>query len=268
MATYAIGDIQGCFATLRRLLDKLSFDPAHDRLWLVGDLVNRGPSSAATLRWAKNLGDAAISVLGNHDLHLLTVAEGYERLHRGDTLQDILDAPDREEMLLWLRKRPLMHVENGYALLHAGLLPQWSVARARQLAGEVETALRSDDYRTFLAHMYGNHPDRWQDDLNGMERLRTITNALSRLRFCTPEGEMEFTHKGAPDQPPPGFLPWYDIPGRASADTTLIFGHWSALGFRMTANTIALDSGCLWGGTMTAIRLEDREVFQIACPKR
>lgn len=268
MATYAIGDIQGCFATLRRLVDKFAFDPAHDRLWLVGDLVNRGPSSAATLRWAKNLGDAAICVLGNHDLHLLTVAEGYERPHRGDTLQDILDAPDRDEMLLWLRKRPLMHVENGYALLHAGLLPQWSVARARQLASEVEAALRGDDYRTFLTHMYGNHPDRWQDDLNGMERLRTITNALSRLRFCTPEGEMEFTHKGAPDQPPPGFLPWYDIPGRASADTTLIFGHWSALGFRMTANTIALDSGCLWGGTMTAIRLEDREVFQIACPKR
>lgn len=267
MATYAIGDLQGCFAPLQALLDAIGFNPSRDRLWQVGDIVNRGPDSLAALRWAKGMKDALVTVLGNHDLHLLAVAEGIEPAKRGDTIQDILDAPDRDELLGWLRSRPLMHVEDGLALVHAGLLPQWTVARARELAAEVEAVLRGDHYHDFFAHMYGNHPDHWDDGLHGMERLRVITNAMTRLRFCTPEGRMEFAHKGEVHVRPEGFLPWFEVAGRQSAGEFVVFGHWSALGYRLGADFAALDSGCLWGGSLTALRLEDRQVFQVACPR-
>lgn len=265
MATYAIGDIQGCFDSLQQLLERIAFDPAKDRLWQVGDLVNRGPQSLATLRWAKELGDALVTVLGNHDLHLLAVAAGAETPKRNDTFHDVLEAPDRDELLDWLRRRPLMHIENGFTLVHAGLLPQWSIAQARELAAEVERVLRSDSYRDFFAHMYGNRPDHWRDDLQGMDRLRVIVNGMTRLRFCTPEGKMEFAHKGLVENRPEGFLPWFEVEERASRDGFVICGHWSALGLRLEPDFAALDSGCLWGGQLTAMRLEDRQVFQVDC---
>ncbi|HEY7758918.1 MAG TPA: symmetrical bis(5'-nucleosyl)-tetraphosphatase [Burkholderiales bacterium] len=265
MATYAIGDIQGCFEPLQRLLDEVGFDARGDRLWLVGDLVNRGPDSLATLRFVQSLGEASLVVLGNHDLHLLAVAEGYEKLKREDTLQQVLDAPDRDALLDWLRQCPLMHFEDGWAMVHAGLLPAWSVSRALELAAEVEAALRAPTYRSFLARMYGNHPERWSDALAGHDRLRVIVNAMTRMRLCTVEGEMEFAHKGRPKQLPAGYLPWFDVPERRSRDTPLIFGHWSALGLIKRPDLFGLDTGCLWGRRLTALRLEDRRLFQVRC---
>jgi bis(5'-nucleosyl)-tetraphosphatase (symmetrical) len=265
MAIYAVGDVQGCHAELVQLLDRIGFDQAADRLWLVGDLVNRGPGSLEVLRLVKSLGDSAITVLGNHDLHLLAVAEGAAELNRNDTLDQILAAPDRDELLHWLRHRRLLHVQDGYVLVHAGLLPQWSVAQAEGLAREVETALRGEDYAVFLARMYGNNPHQWDDELGGYKRLRVITNAFTRMRICTGQGEMEFRFKGEVEHIPTGYLPWYDVPGRASRDATVIFGHWSALGLLLRDNVIALDTGCLWGGPMSALRLEDRQLFQVSC---
>ncbi|MCL6557114.1 MAG: symmetrical bis(5'-nucleosyl)-tetraphosphatase [Burkholderiales bacterium] len=265
MATYVIGDIQGCFVALTQLLQKIAFDPRHDRLWLVGDLVNRGPQSLEVLRWAKSLGDRVVAVLGNHDLHLLAVAEGFVPLHHKDTLGDVLTAPDRAELLQWLRERPLIHFEHGWLMVHAGLLPQWTVLRAVELAHEVEAELRSPHYRHFLAHMYGNEPRQWRDDLTGIARLRVITNAMTRLRFCTREGVMEFAHKGPPSQPPAGFLPWYEVPERQSRGAPIVFGHWSAHGLDVNSDYCALDTGCLWGGALSAMRLEDRALFQVSC---
>jgi bis(5'-nucleosyl)-tetraphosphatase (symmetrical) len=265
MATYAIGDLQGCFEPLQRLLDQIRFDPAEDRLWFVGDLVNRGPDSLATLRYVHSLGEAAITVLGNHDLHLVAVAEGFARLKRDDTLDEILAAPDREPLLDWLRHRPLMHFEQDVAMVHAGLLPSWSVTRALELAAEVEAQLRAPGYRSFLAQMYGNQPDRWDERLAGTDRLRVIVNAMTRMRLCTVDGVMEFAHKGKPDTLPAGYLPWFAVPGRGSRDTTVIFGHWSALGLVQQPNLYGLDSGCLWGRRLSALRLDDRRVFQSSC---
>ena len=265
MATYAIGDIQGCFQALQLLLKQIDFDPLYDRLWLVGDLVNRGPDSLAVLRWAMGLGDAAVTVLGNHDLHLLAVAYGFVKPHRKDTLDQVLAAPDRAELFDWLRHQRLFHTEGDYALVHAGLLPQWSVKKAAKLAHEVEQELRGRHHLDFFRHMYGNEPAAWSDDLRGMARLRMITNAMTRLRFCTPAGEMEFAHKGPPEIAPAGHQPWYLAPQRKSADSTVIFGHWSALGLKVDSKLLALDTGCLWGGKLTAVRLEDRQVFQVPC---
>ena len=265
MATYVVGDIQGCCTEFRQLLEQMRFDPAADRLWLVGDLVNRGPDSLGVLRLVKSLGNAAITVLGNHDLHLLAVAEGAAELHRSDTLDDILAAPDRDELLAWLRAQRLLHVEGDFVLVHAGLLPGWTVAQAQQLASEVEDALRGSHYQDFLARMYGNHPNRWEDSLTGYKRLRVITNAFTRMRTCTVLGEMEFKFKGGVQDVPAGYLPWFEVPGRASAKATIVCGHWSALGLKITPPVIALDTGCLWGGALSAIRLEDREVFQVPC---
>jgi bis(5'-nucleosyl)-tetraphosphatase (symmetrical) len=264
MPTYAIGDIQGCNTQFQQLLEQLHFDPATDKLWLVGDLVNRGPDSLGVLRLVKSLGDAAVTVLGNHDLHLLAVAEGVADQHHGDTIDDILDAPDRAELLDWLRRQRMLHVEGEHVLAHAGLLPDWSVKKARQLAAEVEVALRGKDYVKFLEHMYGNSPNGWDDELTGYKRLRVITNALTRMRVCTAEGEMEFKFKGELQDVPSGYLPWFDVPDRASASATVIFGHWSALGLQVRPNLLALDTGCLWGGALTAVRLEDRELFQVS----
>jgi bis(5'-nucleosyl)-tetraphosphatase (symmetrical) len=265
MATYAIGDLQGCFSPLEQLLDEIGFDARRDRLWFVGDLVNRGKESLAALRFVKGLGEAAITVLGNHDLHLLCVAEGFAKAHRGDTLDEILAAPDRAELLEWVRWRPMMHLEYGYTLVHAGLLPQWTVAQALALSKEVEAALRGPGHREFLRGLYGNQPDQWSDDLSGMDRLRVITNAMTRLRLCTLDGVMEFAHKGRVEQSPPGYLPWYAVPHRASEGARLIFGHWSALGLKLEGNILALDTGCLWGGCLSAVRLEDRALFQVSC---
>ena len=265
MATYAVGDVQGCYVEFQRLLEQMRFDPAQDRLWLVGDLVNRGPGSLEVLRLIRSLGDSAITVLGNHDLHLLAVAEGAAELHRSDTLDEVLNAPDRDELLAWLRRQRMLYAEDGYLLVHAGLLPQWGVAQATGLAHEVEAALRGRDYATFLARMYGNTPHEWDDDLTGYKRLRVITNAFTRMRICTLQGEMEFKFKGEVEKIPAGYVPWFDVPERASREATVIFGHWSALGLKLTPNIIALDTGCLWGGPMSAIRLEDRQLFQAAC---
>lgn len=268
MSIYAIGDLQGCLAPLEALINRLPIDWQRDRLWFVGDLVNRGPQSLETLRFVKNLGPRALTVLGNHDLHLLCVAEGYARNYEGDTLKAILEAPDCGELLDWLRHRPMMHVEQGIALVHAGLLPQWNVSQALALAGEVESALRSPDYRDFLKAMYGNRPFQWSDTLAGMDRLRLITNALTRLRICTEDGAMEFTHKGEPADIPAGYMPWFEVPGRRSAGEAIVFGHWSALGLHLDSDVLALDTGCLWGGKLTAVRLEDRALFQVPCETR
>lgn len=265
MATYAIGDLQGCYDQLLRLLEKLRFDPAQDRLWFVGDLVNRGHGSLECLRFVKGLGDRAVTVLGNHDLHLLSVAEGHAQQHHSDTLARVLAAPDRDELLAWLRHRPMIHVEGQFALLHAGLLPDWSVEQASKLAREVEAALRAPSYHEFLAVMYGNRPDRWEDELTGFARLRVIVNVLTRLRFCTADGRMEFGAKGELASAPRGYLPWFDVPGRASAGHTIVCGHWSAIGLKYEPNLLAIDTGCLWGRELTAVRLEDRALFQVAC---
>lgn len=265
MATYAIGDIQGCFAPLQNLLRAIAFDPKQDRLWLVGDLVNRGPRSLDTLRFIRDLGDAAVTVLGNHDLYLLMVAEGCGRRGKGDTLDEILRAPDAAELLAWLRQQALCHREGEYCMVHAGLLPQWTADRARELAAEVETRLRGPDYRDLIANMWGSEPAAWDDTLTGWPRLRVIVNAFTRLRFCSPGGVMEFQSKGQAHDAPPGCLPWFDAPGRRSADSVLITGHWSALGLKMTPNLMALDSGCLWGRHLSAVRLEDRSLFQVDC---
>ncbi len=265
MATYAIGDIQGCYDQLRALFDDLNFDPARDKVWFVGDLVNRGPQSLEVLRFVKDLGDRAVTVLGNHDLHLVMQAEGYGRRNAEDTLQPVLNAPDRDELMIWLRQQPLFHVDGEFAMVHAGLLPQWTVAEAAALSAEVHLALMAENHRDFLAHMWGSTPAGWRGDLTGWDRLRVIVNAMTRMRFCSPAGTMEFHSKGPPDKAPQGFQPWFEIPGRVSVSHTLICGHWSALGLKIEANLLALDTGCLWGGSLTAVRLEDRQVFQRQC---
>ena len=268
MSVYAVGDIQGCYHELKQMLELIAFDQKKDQLWLVGDLVNRGADSLAVLRLVKSMGDSAITVLGNHDLHLLAVAAGVAELHRSDTLNEILEAPDREELLTWLRQQRMLHVDNNHVLLHAGLFPAWGVKQAQMLAREVEQALRGDDYVNLLKKMYGNTPNHWDDSFSGYDRLRVITNSLTRMRICTPQGEMQFKFKGELPDVPTGFLPWFDLPQRASADYTVVFGHWSALGLINRPNVIALDTGCLWGGNLTAIRLEDRKLFQVKCSQQ
>ena len=265
MATYAIGDVQGCMIELEALLEACSFDSASDRLWFVGDLVNRGPASLDVLRFVKGLGARATVVLGNHDLHLLCIAEGAAKPRADDTLEGVLGAPDRHELLQWLRTRQLLHVQNGMVVVHAGLLPQWPVAKALDLAREVEAALRGPGCHECLANMYGSKPVAWEDGLTGADRIRVIVNAMTRMRFCTASGEMEFRAKGGLDAAPPGYSAWFDIPGRRSADWTVICGHWSALGLRVEPGLIALDSGCIWGGALSAVRIEDRRVFQVPC---
>ena len=265
MATYAIGDLQGCFTAFQRLIDLVRFDPAQDKLWLVGDIVNRGPDSLSLLRYIKQAGDAMIMVLGNHDLHLLMVAAGIAKNHSSDTIQPILNAPDRDELLYWLRQQKLFYTQGQYAMVHAGLLPCWSIAQAEQLAHEAERVLHQDNYQEFFSQMYGNKPNYWHDEWTGYTRLRVIINAMTRMRICTTAGKMNFAFKGDLQSIPPGFLPWFNVPQRASQEATIICGHWSALGLHITDNLIALDTGCVWGGQLTAIRLEDRKVFQLPC---
>jgi bis(5'-nucleosyl)-tetraphosphatase (symmetrical) len=266
MATYAIGDLQGCLDPLEDLLGVIDFSPTRDRLWFTGDLVNRGPQSLEVLRFVKSLGDRAVTVQGNHDLHLLALHAGFGRPRRDDTLDEVLAAPDRAELMTWLRTRPMLHAEDEYVLVHAGLLPPWSVSEASELACEVETQLRAPDHQQFFAQLYGSKPDHWDCSLRGMDRWRIIVNAMTRLRFCSAEGVMEFQTKGEVHKAPPGFMPWFDVPDRASRTSTIVFGHWSALGLLTRPNLLGLDSGCVWGGRLSAVRLEDRRVFQCACP--
>ena len=265
MAIYAIGDIQGCYASLNRLLELIEFNAAEDQLWLVGDIVNRGPDSLAALRFIKEIGDAATIVLGNHDIHLLMVAAGKTKMHASDTLGPILDAPDRDELLFWLRHQKLLHLDDDYLMVHAGLLPTWNAIQAAQLAREVEYTLRQENFHEEFSQIYGNRPDRWHNGLTGYERLRVIVNAMTRMRICSPEGKMKLSYKGDEHAVPAGYLPWFKVPKRASRKVTIICGHWSALGLKVKRNVIALDSGCLWGGSLTAIRLGDRKIFQVPC---
>jgi bis(5'-nucleosyl)-tetraphosphatase (symmetrical) len=263
MALYAIGDIQGCHAEFCQLLELVGFSPARDRLWLVGDLVNRGPASLAVLREVMALGDAAVTVLGNHDLHLLTVATGHRKAHRDDTLAEILDAPDRDALVDWLLHRPLAVLEDQRLLVHAGLLPGWTPAAALMLSREVEAKLASADASRFLSVLYGDEPHAWRDDLAGDDRLRAIVNVFTRLRFCTGDDRMEFREKRGPAHAPAGYLPWFEHPARRSARVLVVCGHWSTLDLLLAPNVLMLDSGCLWGGPLTGIRLDDRRVFQV-----
>ena len=270
MAVYAVGDVQGCYDTLRALLDKLNFDPVRDRLWLTGDLVNRGPHSAEVLRLVMSLPDV-VSVLGNHDLHLLAIASGKARPRPRDTLNDILDAPDRDAMLAWLRRRPLLHHDAGlgYTLIHAGLAPAWDLPLATALAREAEQIIRDSDSNNLFDYMYGNEPDCWDDGLMGEARIRVIINSFTRLRYCSHTGHMALDAKGAPGSQPTGYLPWFQIPGRRHQTQRVVFGHWSALGLWQHDNVIGLDTGCLWGGRLTAVRLDaDPPHFtSLACPQ-
>jgi bis(5'-nucleosyl)-tetraphosphatase (symmetrical) len=260
---YAVGDLQGCYDEFQQLLDMIAFDSACDRLWLVGDLVNRGPQSLQALRAVKALGDAAVTVLGNHDFHLLTVAAGHRKQHRRDTLSPILGAPDRDELLAWLRARPLVVRQNDLLLVHAGLLPSWTAATALMLSGEVQAMLASEAHDDFLRHLYGDEPTRWNDALTGYDRLRVVVNACTRLRYCAPDDTMELGEKRGLAHVPAGFAPWFLHPERKSAAMTVVFGHWSTLELMLAPNVMMLDSGCVWGGALTAIRLDDRRIFQV-----
>jgi bis(5'-nucleosyl)-tetraphosphatase (symmetrical) len=277
MKTYVIGDLQGCHEQALAILDRIRTHAAESgvtdpAILFAGDLINRGPDSLATLRQVRQLaiasGGLVDSVLGNHDLHLLAVAYGIRPEHKSDTLAEILHAPDRDELIDWLRRRPLAIRSGEHVLVHAGLLPQWTGAQAMALAGEVHEMLRGDGIEEFLAEMYGNEPAQWSDDLQGADRLRCIINAMTRLRFCSADGVMDFKMKesGTVD-PSTGLMPWFDVPGRRSQRDTVVFGHWSALGLKIEANVIGLDSGCVWGGQLSAVCLEDRSLLQVQCPQ-
>ena len=260
MAVYAVGDVQGCLSPLRCLLEQVSFDPTQDRLWLVGDLVNRGPQSLETLRFLYAMRDAVTAVLGNHDLHLLAVAHNVERLKKGDTLREILDAPDCAELLDWLRCQPLIHhdAERQLTMVHAGIPPQWTLKKALKRAAEVEEVLRDDSRLPFfLDGMYGNEPNKWDSDLHGITRLRVITNYFTRMRFCTADGCLEFKSKEGLGSAPKGYAPWFSHPERKMRGQKIIFGHWAALqGQCSEPGVIALDSGCVWGGAMTLLDID------------
>jgi bis(5'-nucleosyl)-tetraphosphatase (symmetrical) len=270
MAVYLIGDVQGCDEALGRLLHKIDFSPSRDTLYLLGDLVNRGPDSAAVLRRLMALEGAAHCVLGNHDLHALAVAAGVRRPSRMDTLQGLLQADDREPLLGWLRQQAMALQAHGVLMVHAGVLPQWSAADTLACAAELQTVLRGPDWIGFLGGMYGNEPARWDDGLQGLPRLRVIVNALTRLRFCTADGTMEFDTKEGAHGAPAGFMPWFDVPGRRTAADVVAFGHWSTLGWLDRPDVIALDTGCVWGGCLSALRLQAdgrRELLQVGCPQ-
>lgn len=264
MTTYIVGDVQGCHASLVDLLQRVKFQPERDALWFTGDLVNRGPDSLAVLRLAQRLN--AVTVLGNHDLHLLAVAAGAVPKRPHDTLDAILAAPDAPALLEWLAQRPLMHEAGGVVLVHAGLLPQWDLPLARECARAAEDALRGPLRATFLKEMYGDTPDRWDAALAGWARLRLSVNAFTRLRYCRADGSCDFSFKGAPGSQPSHLVPWFDLPARRHAGARVIFGHWSTLGFYRGADVVGLDSGCLWGGRLTALRLDDGEALFVNCP--
>lgn len=268
MATYAIGDIQGCYHAFQALLARIQFNPKADTLWLVGDIINRGSGSLEVLRWCFQHQASIKIVLGNHDLHALAVAYGVQPAHRSDTLQAMIDAPDSEVLFNWLRHQPLMIFNEEYVMVHAGLLPQWTIASALSYAKEVEATLQSAHYLDFLQNMYGNTPNLWREDLTGIDRLRAITNVMTRMRICTPTGEMEFAFKGELKDIPAAYMPWFDVPSRQTQQNQIICGHWSALGLQQRTNVYTLDTGCLWGGKLTAMCLQTKAINQVPADAR
>jgi bis(5'-nucleosyl)-tetraphosphatase (symmetrical) len=267
MTIFAIGDVQGCHRRLHVLLERIRASCDDPELVFAGDLVNRGPESIATLRELRDFGNPVNVVLGNHDLHLLAVSRNVRKPGRNDTIQPILDAPDRAELLDWLRRRPLALFRDGHLIVHAGVLPQWSVEQTLDLAHEVESVLRGPDWGDFLQEMYGNLPAKWDDSLRGVDRLRCIVNALTRVRYCKPDGTMVLDTPEDAQEAPEGLLPWFDLPGRKTGNVTIVFGHWSLLGLILKPNLIGVDTGCIWGGKLTAVRLTDRALFQVDCPQ-
>lgn len=258
MAIYAIGDIQGCFDDLLRLLDYIKFEPKQDQLWFVGDLVNRGPKSLETVRFVKSLGDSAVTVLGNHDLHLLATACHHRHPRKKDTLTHFLQAPDCDELLYWLRHQSLFRYNDEYCLLHAGLPPQWGFSRTKKMALKAEKVLQGSDHIDFFENMYGDYPDIWNPNLHGMEKIRFIVNCFTRIRYCEMDGRLDFKHNGAIGSQPRHLLPWFEIPGRKSANMKIVFGHWSTLGYYQGRNCYGIDTGCLWGGQLTALKLGEK----------
>ncbi len=267
MSDYAIGDLQGCYEPLQRLLELIDFDEKVDRLWLVGDLVNRGPESLAVLRFIHSLPILPVITLGNHDLHLLGSLFGNQPWKgRDDTIQAVLNAPDGESLGHWLRKQSILHYssELNIVMCHAGIAPMWDLEQARRLAQELENILSGDNYKEFLSHMYGNQPDIWSDDLTGLDRLRVITNYFTRMRFCDSQGRLELGYKGTIDKAPANLYPWYNVPKRKEITADIVFGHWAALkGISPNPKIHAIDTGCLWGGPLTALRLQDRKRFSV-----
>lgn len=266
---FAIGDLQGCRGALQALLAKLRPTP-DTSLWFAGDMINRGPESLATLRDVIALGDRAVAVLGNHDLHLLSVSAGIRSLKKGDTIDEILSAPDADDLLHWVRHRPIAHYSDGMLMVHAGVLPQWDVDLTLELAHDLEKALRRDDWKKTLAGLYGNEPSRWSNNLKGIERLRITCSALTRMRFCNRDGAMDFSSSGGLGSAPTGYMPWFDVPDRKTSDCTVVFGHWAALGLTLRENVIGVDSGCVWGKQLSAVRLDAdpgrRTLTQVECP--
>jgi len=269
MAIYAIGDLQGCYDPFRKLLDKVKFDPASDRLWLCGDLVNRGPKSLKTLRFVRSLGDSATVVLGNHDLHLLALANGINFSDdRFESLWKILGADDSDELIDWLRRRPLAHYDESIntLLVHAGVPPTWTVGKTLKRAAEVEAVLCGDKYRKLLERMYGSRPRRWSGKLRGYPRLRFIINALTRMRMVYADDRLNFTHSGPPGKARKGLIPWFEAPNPAWAGTRIVFGHWSALGLIVNPQLISLDTGCVWGRSLTSVRLTKKpRIYSVRC---
>jgi len=264
VSTYAIGDVQGCYDTLRTLVDRLRFDPAVDRLWFTGDLVNRGGQSLETLRFIRGLGESAISVLGNHDLHLIAESvKALDRRQKNQDLRRVLEAPDGEELIDWLRNRPLLHLDQDlrFVMIHAGLSPQWTLDRARVEAERVEKELRSKDFKNVLLRMYGDRPGGWSRRLKGLDRTRATINVLTRMRYCDPRGQISFDSKGAPGTQPAGFYPWFEAPGHKPREMRVVIGHWSALGRFQGMGVFGLDTGCVWGGKLTALKLQDEPEF-------
>lgn len=270
MSTYAIGDVQGCFKELVQLLDKINFDESNDRLWFVGDIVNRGPDSLEVLNFVMNLGESSITVLGNHDLHLVAIAEGLAKQKKIDTLTPILTSPEKQKLLAWIRQQPLMHhdKELNFSMIHAGLPPQWEIQQALSLASEVTLRLRSDDYLSFLSAMYGNKPNAWDENLTGNDRLRFIVNCFTRMRYLNDKNELKFSEKGPPGSQGDHLFPWFTIEERKSKHDKIIFGHWSTVLLGNIRdftpyNVYPIDTGCLWDGSLTALRLEDEKLFSV-----
>ncbi|MBA2665375.1 MAG: symmetrical bis(5'-nucleosyl)-tetraphosphatase [Bradymonadaceae bacterium] len=265
MSTYAIGDLHGNMEPLKRLLDTIAFDSHNDRLWFVGDLVNGGPDTLEVLRWVRERDALTSVVLGNHDLHMLAVAAGAQTMRSKDTFQSVFEAPDGPELLNWLRHRPMIHREGEHLMVHAGLMPQWSVEQAEQLARDIEIRLQGDAFPKFLRKMYGNSPRKWREGIDGMGRLRLGVNAMTRMRVLSKRGNLDFAFKGEYSNISKRQMAWFDAPERRYAGVTVICGHWSALGVKIRPDLLALDSGCVWGRQLTAVRLEDRAIFQVSC---
>ena len=269
MSTYAIGDIQGCYDSLVKLLDKIKFNPNQDTLWFAGDLVNRGPKSLETIRFIKQLGDSAIVVLGNHDLHLLALSINHPKFNsKQSSLQDIINAPDSDEIIYWLRHQKIMHSDDNIHMVHAGIYPHWSILQAQNNARKVESILQSDNYKELLLNIHGNYPDKWNDNITGYDELRFIINAFTRMRFIEDNGRLDFLEKGNIGEQDPGLIPWFEHPKNISKTTdTIIFGHWSQLEKIHNFNTIGTDTGCLWGKKLTAYQLNNQKIHHIGCPQ-